>query len=77
MQGLSVRRDVARNAANVFLDFLFEVAEGNPVDMSGLNPRIVKLVAARYAVEGATWLDLVDRNSSDSPVGAPENRPEA
>ncbi|MES2445101.1 MAG: hypothetical protein V4574_19935 [Pseudomonadota bacterium] len=72
-----VRQNVARNAANVFLDFLFDVTDGKEVDMSGLNPRIVKQIAARYAVEGASWTDFAEDIESDDSGGESENRPAA
>jgi hypothetical protein len=74
MQREPVRHDVARGAANAFLDFLFEIQNGAPIDMSKFNVRIVKQIASKYTSGELGWKDLIEQVEGEARKGPPSRK---
>lgn len=72
LTGKRVRRDIARNAANEFLDFLFAVRDGAAIDPSRFHTRIVQKTVSQFATDDVSWQDLVDYRPQNATAEAPQ-----
>lgn len=64
LDGEAVRRDIAKDAANHFLDFVIALRDGGGYDPNRFHVRDLNKAIKAYAVDTLSWEDLVQEVAS-------------